>query len=1154
MNAFRPYPLLLRGVCFAAVFLSLSVFLFAQSTPSAGVSELDEDQVIELNPFEVSSERDTGYQVGETLAGSRLRMKLSDVGAAVTVVNDQFMLDTGSTSAEDILVYTPGTETAGAGGNFSGVNLGSGGFSDAGAYLLEPHRSTRVRGLSGADLTRDFFPTDVPMDSYNTQRVDISRGANSILFGLGSPAGIINNQLRRPDMGSDRYQLTYQYGRFDSHRVVADFNQAIPDANLGVRVIGMLDHEKFRQKPAFEDDERIFASLTWQPELFRNGFTQLSFNYEDGEIDANRPRPTPPTDGLTVWFDVLDKIALDPARTNEINTNPFLFAHLDAAGRSFGQPTAVFLDPASGEQGGGGVPQIMQTRGGTPYTQWWAVAGYNGKSGRPDHFLNQLYAPPGEAFGGLWRNQEILDPTIFDFNNILIDGPNKSEGRQFDAFNFTARQTFLEDALGFEFSYDSQSYNTEQFYNSLSFNQDWIHVDMQTSLVDGSPNPNFGRPFIASDSVGNSFREREREFVRGTVFTQLDFTEKDNFFRHLGRHVFTGAYGKQTTDQFNRFYNGYGYTLDANQFGSDPGQGSAFQGYQTWAGIHYIGPSLASLDRAQGANIGGLLADHTPARTATGLIWNEQVGDWDRVSLTTIDSQNDLDKLYTNASLSADETESLSVVWQSYLFNENIVGLVGWREDEYSLREAGSVPRVPTTNQANPFDPDWTLPETPNIYAKDSAVSWSVVAHSPEFINRMFPEGTRFSLSYSESENFRPSAVVTNVYGEQFDPPSGLTEDTSLAVSLADGKFTAKVTKYKTTQANDQQNFYPVFWAGNNVVRAMNGLLLRRNNNEALINRWFGFEPGDPNYLPPRASLTDPAFADNPNPPRTPAETAAIRQWFSERTREEWLRPVDPLLAEGWQFTQNANGSWRATAPANSGNVADVVSEGWEFEVTYNPTRNWRMLFNAAQTEAVRSNWGADFTPFIEANRALFEDGNGVQATSVRTQEGLEDILHFNGFGPNALGARYQTELLIPYLNALAGNGASVQELREWRFNFVTTYDFREGRLKGFTVGGAARWQDEGAIGYAPTQNDAGVWINDVTRPWFASDQLDIDMWLGYRRKIMNDKVDWRVQLNVRDLFGNDDLIAVAAQPNGVTASARMARPQQWTISNTFTF
>ncbi|NUP93957.1 MAG: Plug domain-containing protein [Candidatus Omnitrophica bacterium] len=148
----------------------------------------EEEEPVQLSPFTVTAEADRGYQATSTLAGTRLRTELRDVGAAISVVNAQFLADTASTNAKDVLVYTTGTEAAGMGGNFSGVATGQG-FSNPEDGLVSPNTATRVRGLSGADLTRDFFLTNIPMDSYNTERVDISRGANAILsLGCATPS------------------------------------------------------------------------------------------------------------------------------------------------------------------------------------------------------------------------------------------------------------------------------------------------------------------------------------------------------------------------------------------------------------------------------------------------------------------------------------------------------------------------------------------------------------------------------------------------------------------------------------------------------------------------------------------------------------------------------------------------------------------------------------------------------------------------------------------------------------------------------------------------------------------------------------------------------------------------------------------------------
>jgi len=73
----------------------------------------DPDEVMKLSPFVVETDTDKGYQSASTLAGTRLRTELRDVGAAISVVNAQFLADTGSTNTKDILVYTTGTEASG---------------------------------------------------------------------------------------------------------------------------------------------------------------------------------------------------------------------------------------------------------------------------------------------------------------------------------------------------------------------------------------------------------------------------------------------------------------------------------------------------------------------------------------------------------------------------------------------------------------------------------------------------------------------------------------------------------------------------------------------------------------------------------------------------------------------------------------------------------------------------------------------------------------------------------------------------------------------------------------------------------------------------------------------------------------------------------
>ena len=81
-----------KQTLFAAV-----VFLLPATAPAQDNSD---EEVVLLSPFSVSSEDDRGYQAASTLAGSRVRTDLRDVGGSVSVVSKEFLQDTRAAMPE----------------------------------------------------------------------------------------------------------------------------------------------------------------------------------------------------------------------------------------------------------------------------------------------------------------------------------------------------------------------------------------------------------------------------------------------------------------------------------------------------------------------------------------------------------------------------------------------------------------------------------------------------------------------------------------------------------------------------------------------------------------------------------------------------------------------------------------------------------------------------------------------------------------------------------------------------------------------------------------------------------------------------------------------------------------------------------------------
>ncbi|MEX0330972.1 MAG: TonB-dependent receptor plug domain-containing protein [Puniceicoccaceae bacterium] len=234
----------------------------------------DDTEIYDLSPFVVDASDDTRYAATNTLAATRVRTDLNDVASSVSVYTKDFLEDVNATDDASLLLYATNAEVGGISGNFAGA--GNGGLLDETAGFRAISTTTRVRGLDAADNTRDYFRTLIPWDGYNVDRVDMQRGPNSVLYGLGKPAGIINTTLKQP-LFDDYFEMALQVSNWGSVRVTGDFNKEIIDNELAVRFNVLSDSTEFRQDPAYEDDERFYIAAKYLPEfLIPAGFALLT--------------------------------------------------------------------------------------------------------------------------------------------------------------------------------------------------------------------------------------------------------------------------------------------------------------------------------------------------------------------------------------------------------------------------------------------------------------------------------------------------------------------------------------------------------------------------------------------------------------------------------------------------------------------------------------------------------------------------------------------------------------------------------------------------------------------------------------------------------------------------------------------------------------
>jgi hypothetical protein len=1182
----------------AALLCLLVSPLVAQTTAPAANAPADkkEDDIINLSPFVITPDEDEGYRATSTLAGTRIKSDLKDIASSISVVTEEFLRDLAAKNTESLLVYTLGTEVGGLSGNFGGVGDGPTPV-EAGA-LLRPNALTRVRGLSAADNTRDFFLTDIPWDAYIVDRVDLQRGPNAILFGLGKPGGIINAGVDQA-VFKNQYSVQTRVGSFGTYRGSFDFNHVILPGELAVRIEGLYDKTRYRQDPAYNRDGRMFGALKYEPKwLARNGMkTSLRANYEKGDIDANRPRTLPPGDRISTWFldgtttgadgrvyQNLNRRVFDwryynnyfasvPNSGTNVATSPNFIPHLGPI-LLFGGNYAFFDNPNSGSQSGAlYVSQSLFTEhrgiGPTGATDGNVRGLFQGN--RWGHIGNNVETAQrlGLPFAAAYKNKVLTDSSIFDFYNNLIDGPNKNEARAFEATNVALSQTFFNNRLGFEAVFDHQDYRDSSW--ALNFpgrgeTAGYITINIDSLLPDQTPNPNAGRPMIVTRSeFGADGIDSRRESKRFTAFADVraeDFLEKSWLTRVLGRHMFTGAMTDERAETESRVWSTFGLAdngnglLRSNNLLPD-------RGLQI---VSYLGPDLRGVSSVRGLNLSPIRAAQIPptanilrgfdstwnrptSPSAAGYVnpaapwvnpYNNQtltqaenpanyVG-WVNREVTVLDSRvgNNRDLLTRVANKGRDEIRSSVIVWQAHMFDGVVVPMFGYRKDE-----ADSFSVVAPTHANGYADREntaYAFGASPNNTISGTSKSYSLVVHTPKSLRKYLPLGMHFSLFYNKSSNFEPAAGRVDMYGRPIAPPTGETKDYGIAVSAFDERLHVRINRFESAAANASLGIGNAYMIGAQENRAW-----------VAAKRLQAGLTGDPTYA---GAVYNYGTTVNGVFIQTADDLARQRQHV-----DYVLANLDYTTLAAWGVDVTDNTRWqlnqaeRYVGPAGFTGTADTASEGYEAEINFRPRPNWDIMANVAKITASRANIGGILRDYI-AQRHTVWGGLGGEIRQGPTNPA------------SAVGISWNNLLYRPFLAQTLLENSAVPEVRPWRFNVATRYRFTQGALRGFSVGGAYRWQDKVTIGYKSVVKDInGVSTEtyDINSPYFGPTDEAVDLWVAFQKKL-SERINWRIQLNVQNAFGSKKLIPVNINPDETIGTYRIREGMTWALTNTFSF
>ena len=1210
-----------------------------------------EGETVRLTPFEVNADQAKGYFTPNTTTGTRLANNIGDIPSAVTVIDKQQLQDTNSQNINDIMMYEAGTEGSHTFTPVTGFSeatriddalAGSNDVANAigGANTL----STRVNGLGAPDNEVDDFYGiyRIPFDTYNVQSIEIDRGPNSLMFGSGSAAGIVNSSSTQAQINKFTGDFSLQASSFGGYRETADVNIPLIKNHVALYLAQEYTSVGEQRQPSSNLTRRQYATITIDP--FKTHKTKITAYAEFWNNYANDENTLLPTDFVTPW------LAAGKPLMNPITG---MVTYL-ATGKVEGPYVSSTTSPnyVAGEQTGTGAltsvasPLFVpgMTAFGSHLTEMYA----NGQflyAFQPQQTLGSNYGgliaaqvpttpltvaqamvrsafitdsaqlpipgvgTPGAPGGyAAYLQPGVVNPNIYNAQTgPNIDGTDYTNTRARTYHVDLQQNIFSDTKLG---SLDLDLGFFRQEYRDLEVNPDNQHsnggnaalnsllVDTNAYLMNGAPNAYAGSVFL-TDYQGDAFQHPEfNQNWRGMLTYSFDLRDKvPGWLKWLGHHrIMAEASTHDDVQQSIRLRTiidgGDGsYTSELYQLNNQPAIAGNFnidsegQNPDRWQYLSSPG-STAATSRV---SYHGLPTFGAPT-SFTATTYNYYTQSWVNSGLTVSSPA------YGSYPISENVQDQKTYFWQSFFWNDRIVGTLGINDDVVKNRSGATIYNavingVPTatTNNAGlvtytngvlnpnlkyalgPWNPTSIAgqfqPGTNqlameslgeiggNTYSEGFVIkpfeNWSAIDAAANNGNIIAGVARTLGFTFNKSDNFNPPAsTYTDLFGQPLGKPTGTEKDYGLEVATPDKKLYLRMTWFRSNNLNNVTG----------VSQTVNGRSLYIDQNE--FKNWA-------RTIVDLQSGEDPTSTNFDNTTLYPITQAQYQTMAS-------------MTGLNINYLQNGG------APLTGGYINAEASNattagGYDLELTYNPLPNWTMKITggrqsseitsvdsqaAAYIGARMPTWLAAASP--AAYSGVYTNWKGAGSSAITylgnfwNSYGYDSNTNATGTngGATTVGAYFSGAVGVPLVVDQAALNTDVPEEATYSWRYLTNYSFVSGPLKNLSVGGGLRWQGPTVMGYygntnAYALNASGqVAGSNVALPIYQAPQLHVDAWINYAFKLPwdNGKIKCKVQLNCVDLTSNGYIQAIAYNLDGTPDTWRIVPPRQWALTTTFSF
>lgn len=231
------------------------------------------------------------------VTASRIEEPLRYSPDSVTIITGEEIQKKGKKTVIDVLKDIPGISIVQYGSPGGSSSIYTRGTNNA-------HTLIMIDGVRVGDpMSTDGKMSIADLSTDNIERIEIVRGAQSVLYGSDAIGGVINI-ITKKGKGKPKFYLSAEGGSFETFREKAGVsgsndkvNYAASVSRLDMKRVSRADEDLGNTERDYYHDTNISARVDGQiSETVRMGFSarhsESSMDYDDSETDANKVQDT----------------------------------------------------------------------------------------------------------------------------------------------------------------------------------------------------------------------------------------------------------------------------------------------------------------------------------------------------------------------------------------------------------------------------------------------------------------------------------------------------------------------------------------------------------------------------------------------------------------------------------------------------------------------------------------------------------------------------------------------------------------------------------------------------------------------------------------------------------------------------------------------